>query len=268
MAAAKDRNEPVRPRSARARGRKRGGETEGSDWTKVQFGIYAILGGIGILTVAYLLGLLDLAISAAGVMIHFVLSLVAFLMLVSRAAFIGGSVLCLLGPPKNNARIWAALSLVLICLSLLFSCLGGVSFGYSGPHSSMGGSFSFSGVSWLRWMGGVAAVSALLYALVFLFYLRAVALTLHAEALAKGILFLAALSGAAVLVNCGAFCAGLPFTINEWIAKPGDPPLPSGLGVFGTALNALGGLLMLGMAAWYVLTLFQVRQAIRTATGG
>jgi hypothetical protein len=262
MSSPKDQDEPDRPRLARSRGRKREGEPEDGDWTKVRFGLLAVLAGIGVLLIAYFLGLLDLAIFASGVIVHFALTVVAFLMLLGRLALIGGSVLCLLGPSKNNARIWAAASLVLICLSLLFSCLGGVSFSFHGPHSSFGQSTSLIGISWLGWLSGVAAVSALIYALVFLIYLRALALTIQRDALAKQILYLAGLSAAAVLVNCGAFCAATPFVIHDWTAKPGDPGVPSGLGVLNTALNALGGLLMLVMAAWYAFTVFQVYQAI------
>ena len=82
------------------------------------------------------------------------------------------------------------------------------------------------------------------------------------DALAKQMLYLAGLSVAAVLVNCGAICAATPYLIHDWTGKPGDPGLPSGLGVVNTAVNALGGLLMLGMVAWYALTVFQVYQAI------
>jgi hypothetical protein len=237
------------------------------DWTKVQFGIFATLGGIGILLVAYVLGLLDLAISSTGVIIHFALTVVAFLMLIARAAFAGGDILCLFGPSQNYARIWATASLVLICFSMVSSCLGGVSFAYNGPHGGFGASSSFSGISWLRWLSGVAAVSVLAHALVFLCYLRAVALTLNKGALAKRIIYLAALSGAAVLVNCGAFCVAIPATINEWLENPADSSssVMTGLNVMGTALNGLGGLFMLGMAAWYVVTLLQVRQAITNA---
>ena len=262
MSSAKDQYEPDRPRRARFRGRKREGEPEDGDWTKVRFGLLAVLAGIGVFLIAYLLGLLDLAIFAYGVIVHFALTVVAFLMLLGRLALIGGSVLCLLGPFKNNARIWAAASLVLICLSLLFSCLGGVSFGFHGPHSSFGQNTSLSGISWLGWLSGVAAPTVLIYALVFLFYLRAAALTLQDHALAKQIIYLAVLSSAAALVNCGAFCAATPFVIHDWTAKPGDPGVPSGLGVLNTALNALGGLLMLVMAAWYAFTAFQVFHAI------
>jgi hypothetical protein len=251
----------------RRRVRKREAKTEDDDWTKVQLGILATLGGIGILLVAYVLGLLDLAIGSAGVTIHFALTVVAFLMLAGRAAFAAGDVLCLFGPSQNHARIWATASLVVICFSLLASCLGGVSFAYNGPNEGFGAWTSFIGIHKLRWLSGVAAVSVLFHGLVFLFYLRAVALTLNEGALAKRIIFLAALSGAAVLVNCGAFCVAIPATVQDVIEITADSSssLVTGLNFLGTALNALGGLFMLGMAAWYVVTLLQVRQAIVNA---
>jgi hypothetical protein len=230
-------------------------------------GFFANLGGIGILLVAYLLGLLDLAISSAGVIIHFALTVVALLMLVARAAFAGGDILCLFGPSQNHARIWATASLMVISFSLLASCLGGVSFAYNGPHGSFGVWSSFSGIYKLRWLSAVAAASILLHALVFLFYLRAHALTLNDAALAKRIIFLAALSGVAVLVNSGEFCASIPAMIQDLLEKPADSSssFMTGLNFLGMALNAFSGLLMLGMAAWYVVTLLQVRLAIVNA---
>jgi hypothetical protein len=186
--------------------------------------------------------------SSAGVSRFFFLAGM-LLIVVARGLSILGNVGCLFAPPGHGARVLAIVSLALLGISAIFSCVSGASLSLPPIPGTFG--------AVLGELSSLASLLGIAQVIVFLFFLRAVARMLEEQWLVQHALYLAILSGAAELLSCGAFCITAPLAFGMLARDQG-----AALVLVGLLLFLLGGLLWLGALGWYVFVLFHVRQAV------
>jgi hypothetical protein len=181
-----------------------------------------------------------------------------------HALVITGHVFCLSAPPKYGARALAYVTLLLAILNVLVS-LGGQFAGLSvtavPPAAGPTASFMVAQVLALGpW------VCTLAYLLVFLLFLRAVALGVEAYSLAETVVGVMIIFGLGSLVYLGtmavAIVTGSELVLVLAIQGGLDLDTVSTLGLLLGIVGALGFLVWLGAMLWYINTLFQVRHAV------
>jgi hypothetical protein len=160
-----------------------------------------------------------------------------------------GNIFCVYVPPLNGARALAITSLILIGLSFLAACGGGVYNATSNPGrgGGAGGANPFSGI------GNLLSLAQMV---VFIFFMRQSAVTLREHGLARRLIFFLVYSAVAVVASI-AMIVVVVFSAINLVAG-------GGAGFGGAALGGLivVGLLLLGMFIWYIVSLFMMRAAI------
>jgi predicted Zn finger-like uncharacterized protein len=219
-----------------------------------------------------------------------VLLIFLIIYLVGQGLSITGLVFCLGAPSKHGAKMLAITALVLSILVVLSSCgsaaIGGLVSGVSaaqqqapppgmgGPNAMStspppsGGSNPFTLVSYL--LSGAEAI-------VFLFFLRALALNLRARRLASSAIYIVSGMGISVLLSCGVFCVGVMTAVGAGAsamsaAKNNQPAaMDNTLGVLAGGaivmliLLAVVGLIWLALTIWNIVLTVQVRAAVSNA---
>lgn len=180
---------------------------------------------------------------------------------------IAGQVFCVAAPRKHGAKglAMAALLLTIVGLLLLLGISGlGLFERASGkPPLPMDGEPA-SALSMVLNMLSNGAV--LFESIVFLLFLRAVALGVHDRALSQRIVYLMMVGGTIVVFIIGVLVIGRDRTTGA--TMPGADPQALGQREFENASPLLGlfgctfWILFVTFSVWYIVTLFQVRSAI------
>ena len=196
---------------------------------------------------------------------------------VSHALSLTGHIFCVFAPPSHGAKVLAIVALVLSSLSLLSCCGGSLIGGVSGPrfhvHSSSsstgsgGGSANDGGGGGSP--GGFEFIFDLAEKIVFLFFLRSVALSVRANGVASSIVYQLVATGVSLVLSCGLACAGMMLGMGMVFAalNSQDPgaAMRDSAGGYAAAGLAMMGLLVLIWAVlfvWYLVTLVMVRSAL------
>lgn len=213
------------------------------------------------------------ATAGAGVIIVMVIALL--IGLASQALSVVGRVFCLNVPPGRGGGLknLAIASLGLYAGALVFQYLGNIiswaqlGFGAGGsPFASIG-----SGIAGMS-VGGIGALLAIAGIIVFMLFLRAVALAVKARQVANGIktwlITMAISTGVGILLMIVGFAIAGAAMFSALGGGGGSPPSSgAAAGLAGGALlmGAVGcilGVMALALFIWYVIILFQVRGAI------
>jgi predicted Zn finger-like uncharacterized protein len=239
----------------------------------------------------------------AGGVILAVLSAIATF--AGRALEITAFIFCLYAPSKYGAKGLAIATLILAGLGLMASCGGlipmGAAAGVNAANPNFGGNPGFPNNPGFpppppprnptpAFLGGnpIGSVGPLFYfiqVIVFLFFLRSVALACREDGLARSIVGLIILIGVTCLVACLSICGmvmaafGFAASAASQAAKNqqmgGPPPDPSNLfaamgavGIIGIIVMVILALLFLAALIWYFVTLFQVRTAVANHMDG
>lgn len=263
-------------------------------WRKTRAGVNLVLIGIFTLIAAYALIFVGLLVIGAGAVsaassartgagpssgaaagVFGGVGIICCSGVVLLAAFIltvTGNAFCASAPPLNGAKTLAIISLVLVCLQVLFAIIGGVAGGVAGAQagaasSSMGGgppasSPAFPGSNIFGLIGNFLGLA---YYVVFLVFLRQCAITLRERGIAKSILFLLIYTGVVVVVS-GILVFALILGAVAVLSSGGG-------GAAGLGAGAIIGLILillmaLGMLVWYIISLFQIRGAITKFVDG
>jgi predicted Zn finger-like uncharacterized protein len=268
---------------------RRGARADRSAWQKVRTGITMILTSICIIIGSVVLlfcgsCLMGMAMGAAGaggrggpgaggaaaglggLLILVILFLIA--MLISLILQITGYAFCMFAPPKHGARVLAitAFGLTIGSLLLTFTAIGvdilGGALGASvGNPMAMGAGRSVGSI--VQMVSYLMSVAGLI---VFLFFLRSVAISIRNQGLVQSVQHLLILGGVMIVGWLGMF--GLSFFIVAGAAAAGPgPPGAAGDALAGVGILMLvcgcGELILVVVwFAWYVGTLVQIRAAL------
>lgn len=253
-------------------------------WRKVRTGITLILYSIGVaiaLVILLLCLLVPLATSigsgnpragagpSAGVGIALIV--MGGLLILGGLTILGlritGQAFCIAAPSKNGAK-GLAVAALLLTIAGLFLTLGSVGLGIiegAGVIPSLpGGRGTTTGLSNL--LNQLGNVVGMIESIVFLFYLRAVALGIHNRGLAQSIGYLLMVSGMMAVLFIGLIVVVIVSAVGATTlgAGPQGPGRKEFEGA--TALAGICGcvfvIMLITYAIWYLVTLFQVRGAI------
>jgi hypothetical protein len=186
------------------------------------------------------------------------LKLAVTLIVLSRVVSIAGNICCLLVPNRHGALLLAIASLVLLVPSLLAFLVGGLSVKVATTTTTYVATSAFwgHGIGWLSSIGTLLGVAQVI---VFVLYVRALALMLREKQLGQQALFLGLLGIACLLAHCGGLCVSLPGLLAAQAVK--QPP--GYLGLLETGFTGAGALLVLATLAWYAWILLQTNHAIK-----
>jgi hypothetical protein len=202
------------------------------------------------------------AIAAGGLTLLMVLSWVGPLSI--YALMITGHVFCLTAPAKYGARLLAYLTLILALADLFLSMGGGVlglSLAAVPPTTGLTTFLILAElVALVPWICTVA------HLLVFLLFLRAVALGVEAYSLAEtlvGVMIVFGL-GSGVYLGASAVAVVTGSELILLLAVRGELDLTSAsdVGIVLGVIAGLGFLVWLAAMVWYINTLFSVRNAV------
>jgi hypothetical protein len=271
---------PPKPVAPPPRRRKRPRSTP-SGWDGVFSGLGFVLASLGVLTVFFLLGTCGTmvtaksdysadnpqpgsgtAAAAGGVTPLLVLGWAAGVCI--YGLMITGHAFCLSAPTKHGARALAYVTLLLALADVLM-WLGGQFLGLSLAAVPPGaGPTVFFFLSQMAALG--PWVCSLAHLLVFLFFLRAVALGVEAYSLAETVVGVMIVFGVGSVVFLGAdvvaVMIGSELVLVQAAQGQLDLTTASDVGVVLGVVGALGLLVWLAAMIWYVNTLFQIRYAV------
>lgn len=279
----------------------------GGDWRKVRAGITFVLAAVFVMLASWLVlmcagalfvgGIASVASSesrpgqppemgglvagfAGGILLVLLAGALGF---VSKALEITGMVFGLFVPARHGAKGLAIAALVLSVGALLMNCGGssvsGFSSAGSSPSYNSGGGAGGSGPPSSGGGGGAGSAISLLSTvltaanwIVFLLYLRAVALCLHEEGLAASVLYLLIASIIGGVIMAGLIVLLIVLAVGAILSmfNPNSGAAAAtleGVGIVAIIAIAAIALLMIGLYIWYVMTLFQVRAAITSHLG-
>jgi hypothetical protein len=260
-------------------------QREARQWMKVQTGIGLILASIftliGLFVVLFcggmFLGMMatqgaagagrgrpeDVAPALGGALV-----LAGLVILGGLTAFIlqiTGQVYCVAAPARNSAKGLAVTSLVLTLLALFLNLagyawlfMGGV--GAAARANPVGLGAAAGG-------GNVLTASSSLVQfvqfIVFLFFLRAVALSVRAYGVAQGVIYLLILGGIMIALFVAIIVLIVAAGVGQ-LGKQGGADLMAAVGTMGIAGMCVEIVLAISFFIFYIVTLFQVRGAIFT----
>jgi predicted Zn finger-like uncharacterized protein len=193
--------------------------------------------------------------------------------LISHGLSIAGHVFCIFAPPRHGAKILAVVALVLACLGLLLTCGSGY-VNTPSPNSDQYQSASPPtpapvGPHGVLPLFGVQYVCDFAEKVVFLFFLRAVALGVKRDGLASGVVIQLIATGLGTVLSTALICGGVLLSggFLYTVLSSKDPKAALGNAGAGYAVAAavLAGLFVLTWVVlwvWYVVTLFRARSAL------
>jgi hypothetical protein len=195
-----------------------------------------------------------------------VMVLVGGLMVLGGLTILGlritGQAFCIAAPSKHGAK-GLAIAALLLTIASLFLTFGMVGLGFiEGATGKPPLPMNRGQVTGLNSVLNVLSNGiVMIEAIVFLFFLRAVALGVHNRGLAQSIGYLMMVGGTIVVLFIGLFAVMA-------VTMPGGGPPAAGRRDLEGAMALVGvcgcviGILFLTFAIWYLVTLFQVRNAI------
>jgi hypothetical protein len=261
------------------------------DWARVRTGISFLVGALVVSILSFVALLAALVVGggtlinamarvnagnqlegkdAAGLLVVLLLLFsFAFILLVGYALSVTGHIFCVFAPPSHGARVLAIIALVLSSLSVLSCCGGGL---MSVPHAHAssrqlegGGNDAGGG----RSPGGLQYLFDMAEKIVFLFFLRSVALSVRANGLASSIVYQLIATGVGIVLSIGLVCGGVALGAMMILQKLNGPDpaaawqtAPTGYIVAWLAMAGLYVVVWTVLLLWYVVTLFQVRSAL------
>jgi hypothetical protein len=209
-----------------------------------------------------------IAIAAGGLTLLMVLGWVAPLCI--YGLMITGHVFCLSAPAKNGARMLAYFTLILALADMLMAKAGsflGLVLVAVPPSAGITTLFIVSQlVAMTPWVCTVA------HLMVFLLFLRAVALGVEAYSLAETVVGVMIVFGLASVVYLGssavAVVTGSELILLSAMYGQLDLTTISDVGLVLGVISGLGFLAWVAAMIWYINTLFQVRHAVGLFIGG
>jgi hypothetical protein len=203
----------------------------------------------------------------------------ALIFLASHALSLTGHIFCVFSPPSHGAKVLAIIALVLSSLSLLSCCGGGAIGGARAPRFHVNSSSSGQSPRGFDSGGsdgggggspvGLEFFFDLAEKIVFLFFLRSVALSVRANGVATSIVYQLVATGLGSLLSCGLVCGGVLLGAGALFQAlssqdPGAALKNSagGYAVAGVLMGALLVLIWIVLFVWYIVTLLQVRSAL------
>jgi predicted Zn finger-like uncharacterized protein len=193
--------------------------------------------------------------------------------LISHGLSIAGHVFCIFAPPRHGAKILAVVALVLACLGLLLTCGSGY-VNTPNPNSEQAQSSSPPtpvpfGPHGIFPLFGLQYVCDFAEKVVFLFFLRAVALGVKRDGLASGVVIQLIATGLGTLLSTVLICGGalLSGEFLYTVLSSQDPKaalgnVGAGYAVAAAVLAGLFVLTWLVLWVWFVITLFRARAAL------
>jgi predicted Zn finger-like uncharacterized protein len=268
------------------RRRNRGDRGSKSDWQRVRQGIGYILAAIFTVIGAYLLQCFGTFViggataelganqtarssaAAAGLAALFVLGLSLLAYLAGLVLYVVGNCFCLRAPDRRGANTLAKIALGLMIAAIVFVVIGTtIGMVSRGPASSPDSSSTLGAGAVVNLLGFVLGIG---HNIVFLFFLRAVALSIHDEGLARNLLYLLIF----YIVDLVITIVGVVVILIAAVGTIATVMSGSGSGQGSNALAGLGIgmivggciLILLGLAyvVWYIIALAWVRGAITT----
>jgi hypothetical protein len=212
------------------------------------------------------------------------------LYLAGQGLSITGQVLCLGAPSKHGAKTLAITALVLSILVVLSTCgavaVSGLVSGVTAaqqqtPPPAMGGPNAMSTSPPPSGGGNPFTLASYLLSgaetVVFLFFLRALALNLRARRLAASAMYILSGMGIGVLLSCGVGCVAFMTAFgvaasamsaaknNQPAAMDNTAGVLAGGAIVILVLSAVVGLIWLALTVWNIVLTFQVRAVVSDA---